>query len=265
MDFFGGGNNYADFSSPPLYGKKSAKWYFSFCFKTIKLFWGQLSEGTLSFPSNGTFYIESRLRSTPVELLWLDLVDYHRAFSTAHFQPPPPPHHPDRLQLTPLGAFSPQPLPTSCALIGSPVVLAEDGSTNQKPPFRPHNGLAEAIVWTCLMKVLSSGNLGVVARIGLCRIFWAPTGVLAGWGLGEIKAPPFLRASQTDSTLKIFKPAKLKHLSRYRDHYEAMPKFKLIIQDQKHKSKNCPGVYFGKNAACSYTNVPNLPLVVCLA
>ena len=218
---------------PPLYGKKSARWYFSFCFKTIKLSWGQLSEGTLSFPSNGTFYIESRLRSTPVELPWLDLVDYHRAFSTAHFQPPPPPHHPDRLQLTPLGAFSPQPLPTSCALIGSPVVLAEDGSTNQIPPFRPHNGLAEAIVWTCLMKVLSSGNLGVVARIGLCRIFWAPTGVLAGWGLGEIKAPPFSRASQTDSTLKIFKPAKLKHLSQYCDHYQAVLKSKLKTQIQK--------------------------------
>ena len=147
--------------------------------------------------------------------------------------PPPPPHHPDRLQLTPLGAFSPQPLPTSCALIGSPVVLAEDGSTNQKPPFRPHNGLAEAIVWTCLMKVLSSGNLGVVARIGLCRIFWAPTGVLAGWGLGEIKAPPFSRASQTDSTLKIFKPAKLKHLSQNCDHYQTVPKFKLKTQIQK--------------------------------
>ena len=209
----------------------------AFCFKTMKNCPGDnyLKEHShfLTMHCNGTSYIESLLSSTPVELPWLDLVDYHRAFSTAHFQPPPPPHHPDRLQLTPLGAFSPQPLPTSCALIGSPVVLAEDGSTNQKPPFRPHNGLAEAIVWTCLMKVLSSGNLGVVARIGLCRIFWAPTGVLAGWGLGEIKAPPFSRASQTDSTLKIFKPAKLKHLSQNCDHYQTVPKFKLKTQIQK--------------------------------
>ena len=57
--------------------------------------------------------------------------------------------------------------------------------------------------------------------------FLSSDGSLSGWGLGEIKAPPFSRASQTDSTLKIFKPAKLKHLSQYCDHYQAIPKFKL--------------------------------------
>ena len=60
--------------------------------------------------------------------------------------------------------------------------------------------------------------------------FLSSDGSLSGWGLGEIKAPPFSRASQTDSTLKIFKPAKLKHLSQYCDHYQTVPKFKLKTQ-----------------------------------
>ena len=62
----------------------------------------------------------------------------------------------------------------------------------------------------CLMKVLSSGNLGVAARIGLCQDF--PVGekpsllLLGGW-LEGIKAPPLWRASQTDSTLTFLNPA----------------------------------------------------------
>ena len=62
----------------------------------------------------------------------------------------------------------------------------------------------------CLMKVLSSGNLGVAVRIGLCQDF--PVGekpsllLLAGWVEG-IKAPPLWRASQTDSTLKFLNRA----------------------------------------------------------
>ena len=64
----------------------------------------------------------------------------------------------------------------------------------------------------CLMKVLSSGNLGVAARIGLCQDFPVAEKppllllLLAGWVEG-IKAPPLWRASQTDSTLTFLNPA----------------------------------------------------------